>query len=130
MEKMLIILRGLPGSGKTTFAKLLNTKAICSADDYVTHQGQYKWKPETVSLSHEWCQRKCRRFMQIDTSPVVIANTSTTEKELQPYLDLAKTCGYKVFSVVIENRHNGKNVHNVPEATLDKMSKRFEIKLI
>ena len=35
----------------------------------------------------------------------------------------------KVFSIIVENRHGGENVHNVPQETLEKMKNRFEIKL-
>jgi predicted kinase len=125
MEKILIILRGLPGSGKSSFAELLGTKAICCADDYVTRNGVYNWKPETIGASHDWCQRKCRRFMKKQAERIVVANTSTSARELKPYMDLARQFGYKVFSVVVENRHGGVNVHNVPDATLEKMKERL-----
>jgi len=61
---------------------------------------------------------------------IVVANTNTTEREMQPYYDLARQFGYTVYSVIIENRHGSKNIHDVPEATLEKMVNRFDIKLI
>jgi len=88
------------------------------------------WSPETVGASHDWCQRKCRRFMKKQAERIVVANTSTTERELQPYYDLARQFGYTTYSIVIENRHGGKNIHSVPDATLEKMVSRFQIKLI
>ena len=48
---------------------------------------------------------------------------------MKPYYELAEKYGYAVFSLIVENRHGGKNVHNVPEETLEKMRNRFEIKL-
>jgi hypothetical protein len=30
---------------------------------------------------------------------------------------------------VVENRHGGKNVHDVPEEKIEKMRRRFEFKL-
>jgi hypothetical protein len=51
------------------------------------------------------------------------------EWELVPYYILAEQYGYSVFSVVVENRHNGVNVHGVPEDKLEQMKTRFEIKL-
>ena len=63
--------------------------------------------------------------MQKDISPVIIANTNTTEKEIEVYVEYAKCFNYRVFSVVIENRHNGVNVHNVPAETQEKMKKRL-----
>ena len=131
MKKSLIIIRGIPGAGKTSFAKMLGTKAICTADDYHTSRdGVYNWKPENISKAHFWCQKKCMRFMQIGVEKVVVANTSTTEEEMTPYFVMAKVFGYKVFSVIIENRHEGKDNHDVPEATIEKMKNRFSVKLL
>lgn len=48
---------------------------------------------------------------------------------MEPYFDLAKTYGYKVFSIVVENRHGGINDHNVPEEKVEEMKNRFQIKL-
>lgn len=119
----------MSGSGKSTFAELLGTKAICCADDYFMHNKIYKWKPERIGTAHDWCQRKCRRFMKKQVERIVIANTSTTEREMQPYMDLAKQFGYQMFSIIVETRHNNKSTHNVPEVTLNKMKARFNIKL-
>ena len=98
---------------------------MCSADDYITRKGIYNWKPETVGAAHDWCQRKCRRFMKKQIDKIVVANTMTTEKEMQPYIDLARQFNYVLFSVIVENRHGGTNTHNVPEATLEKMRNRL-----
>ena len=48
---------------------------------------------------------------------------------MQPYFDLAKKYGYTVFTIIVENRHGGKNVHNVPENVIESMKNRFEYKL-
>lgn len=129
MERVIVIVRGVPGSGKTTFAELIG-RAICTADDYHTdRKGSYNWKPENVGKAHAWCQRKCERFLKKGITPIIVANTSTTERELKPYYDLARRYGYQVFSVIVENRHGGENTHGVPEETLEKMEKRFNIKL-
>lgn len=125
MKKILILLRGLPGAGKTSLAEALGIRAVCSADDYVTRKGVYNWKPETVGASHDWCQRKCRRFMKKQVDQIIIANTLTSEREMKPYQDLARQFGYMVFSVIVENRHGGTNTHDVPESTLEKMRNRL-----
>ena len=62
-------------------------------------------------------------------SDIVVSNTFTQEWEMKPYYDLAKSWGYKVFSIIIENRHGGVNEHGVPEDKLEMMKNRFEIKL-
>jgi uridine kinase len=123
MEKALIILRGLPGSGKSSLASLIaDDENICCADDFFTNDGVYKFDKTKLSEAHSWCQTKARLRMVNGNTPVVIANTCTTEKEMAVYIELAKY-------VIVENRHNGTNVHNVPENILEAMKKRFEIKL-
>jgi predicted kinase len=138
MEKLLIILRGIPGSGKSTFARMMwSDYVICEADKYwYDEDGNYNFDPSKLKQAHEWCQSQVRKFMQDNTlndqfyREIVVSNTSTTEKELQPYLDLANEFGYKVVSLIVENRHGNSNVHNVPQETLQKMKDRFQIKLI
>ena len=61
---------------------------------------------------------------------IVVSNTFTQEWEMQPYFDMAENFDYKVFSVIIENRHGGNNEHGVPEDKIQLMKDRFEIKLL
>ena len=60
---------------------------------------------------------------------VIVSNTFTQEWEMEDYYDLAKRYGYKVTSVIVENRHGGESIHSVPDATLGNMRNRFNIKL-
>ena len=71
--KDLVILRGLPGSGKSTFAYKLS-RAVCTADDFVTRNGEYKWSQDAMPAAHAWCLRKCERFMKANIETVVVAN--------------------------------------------------------
>jgi hypothetical protein len=48
---------------------------------------------------------------------------------MKPYYDLAEKHGYTVYSLVVENRHEGVNEHGVPEDKLEIMKNRFEVKL-
>ena len=49
--------------------------------------------------------------------------------EMAEYFDLAKQYGYQVFSIIVENRHEGVNQHGVPAENLEQMKNRFEVKL-
>jgi hypothetical protein len=60
---------------------------------------------------------------------IVVSNTFTQEWEMKPYFEMAEYFEYKVFSIIVENRHGGINEHNVPEETLTSMRNRFEINL-
>jgi phenolic acid decarboxylase len=60
---------------------------------------------------------------------VVVSNTFTQEWEMEPYFEMARRYGYRVHTVIVENRHGGSNVHGVPEDKLEIMKNRFEVKL-
>ena len=67
--------------------------------------------------------------MKNEISRIVVANTFTQEWEMKTYYEMAERYKYRVHSVIVENRHDGVNEHDVPEETLVKMRNRFEVKL-
>lgn len=129
MKKVLIIVRGLPGAGKNAFAEVLNTKAICIADDYMMVNGAYNWAFWKLNAAHKWCERKCERFMKAGAEKIVVANTAVHSRDMKRYFELAEAYGYKVFTVIVENRHGGVNSHGVTEETIENMRKGFNIQL-
>ena len=137
MNKVLILLRGLPGSGKSTFANYMFSNNIFEADKYFYDEfGNYNFDASKLDLAHKWCQDQVIVAMTENLlsngkyySEIVVSNTSTTEKELKPYLDLAMTYNYDIISLIVENRHGNSSVHNLPAETIEKMRKRFSIKL-
>ena len=128
MGKELFLLRGLPGAGKSTLAKSLGGKRI-EADMFFETEDGYKFDATKIKDAHSWCQNMVGSWMSDEEERIVVSNTFTQEWEMQFYYDWAKDFDYKVFSLVVENRHGGINEHNVPQETLDKMKNRFEIKL-
>ncbi|AZF89733.1 hypothetical protein QE332_gp122 [Pseudomonas phage vB_PaeM_LCK69] len=136
-EKIMYIIRGLPGSGKSSLAEILYNKtwesgrqaSICEADDYQMEFGKYVWKAERVVESHKKCMDKARWSMEIGLDAVIVSNTSTREREVAPYIDMAEEFGYTVISLIVENRHGNKSVHDVPESTMEAMRNRFSVKL-
>jgi len=129
MDKVLYIVRGIPGSGKSTFAKQL-TSNVFEADQYfLDGEGNYNFDFTKIKDAHKDCQDNVRSAMQSSISKIAVSNTFTQEWEMEIYFKLAKEFGYKVFTLVVENRHGGTNVHNVPEDKVELMKNRFEIKL-
>ena len=129
MEKILYIVRGIPGSGKSTLAKQL-TSNVFEADHYFyDNDGNYKFIASEIKDAHKECQDNVRIAMESSIPKIAVSNTSTQEWEMEPYFELAKKYGYKVFTIIVENRHGGTNVHNVPEDKIEQMKNRFEIKL-
>jgi predicted kinase len=126
--KELILLRGLPGSGKSTFAEVIGGFR-CEADMFFMEDGEYKFDINRIKEAHRWCKEQCQSFMVKEKPKVIVSNTFTQEWEMEDYYDLAKRYGYKVTSVIVENRHGGESIHSVPDATLGNMRNRFNIKL-
>ena len=126
--KELFLLRGLPGSGKSTLAKSLGGKHF-EADMYFVRDGEYKFDVTKLKEAHEWCRSSVGGLMINEEPKLVVSNTFTQEWEMKPYFDLARNYGYRVHSLIVENRHGGVNEHNVPEDKLEQMKNRFEIKL-
>jgi tRNA uridine 5-carbamoylmethylation protein Kti12 len=124
--KELFIIRGLPGSGKSTLAKSLGGKHV-EADMFFMKDSEYKFDATKIKDAHSWCQNMVGSWMSDNEERIVVSNTFTQEWEMKSYLEWAEDFGYTVFSLIVENRHGGKNVHNVPEEVLDKMRERFEV---
>ena len=131
--KDLILLRGLPGSGKSTFAKMLVWDIDYRHKEadmfFVDSEGNYKFEPSKIKDAHAWCQEEVDFLMRYEHSPVVVSNTFTQEWEMDAYYELAEKYGYRVHSVIVENRHNGMNVHGCPSDKIEQMKNRFETRL-
>ena len=134
MEKMLYLVRGIPGSGKSTFAKTISP-IIVEADQYfIDGEGNYKFDGSKIKLAHEYCRAQTEAWMQtkgdqVNVDKIAVSNTFTQFWEMEPYFELAKKYGYKTFSIIVENRHGNKSIHNVPEDKVKMMKDRFEIKI-
>jgi predicted kinase len=126
--KELFLLRGLPGSGKSTLAKSLGGKHI-EADMFFIKDGEYQFDITRLRDAHQWCQTMVGSWMSDDEERIVVSNTVTQEWEMKEYYDWATDFDYKVYSLIVENRHEGVNEHGVPEDKLEIMKNRFEVKL-
>ena len=137
MSGVLILVRGLPGSGKSSFAKLIwSDYVICEADKFFYDKdGNYKFDGSKLKEAHAWCKNEVEIFMKDHQAnqqfypEIVVSNTFTQEWEMEDYFKLAEKYGYKVVSLIVENRHGGKNIHGVPDEKIEQMKNRFEIKL-
>lgn len=107
----------------------LTPQSLCCADDFYMVNGKYVYDTAKAVEAHEWCQLKCQLMMAAEYEKIIVANTNTTEAEMLPYIELAKKFRYKIFYLIIENRHEGKSSHNVPEDVMELMKNRFEVKL-
>lgn len=120
--KTLYIIRGVPGSGKSTYAKTLGVVHY-ESDMYFERDGEYKFDKELLPRAHSWCFRKVREAMDKGID-VAVSNTFTQRWEMQRFIESARDRDYRV--VVVECAHQFQNLHNVPDEHVDRMRRRWQ----
>jgi hypothetical protein len=131
----LILIRGLPGAGKTTLANVLSEEGlypIFSVDDYFTNSetGEYKFVFSDNHLAYSSCLEKVELAMQKSVKKIFVHNTLTLDWEIEHYFKLSSKLQYTIFVVTCENYHSKRNLHSVSDEQLIKMAKKYKVKLI
>ena len=122
----LVLIRGLPGSGKSTMARAMTGFIHCEADKFFECEtGEYRYDPEKLKDSHEWCQREVLNALE-NRKSVVVSNTFVKLWEMEPYLKMAKKLG--IESQVVEATGNWPNVHGIHKEIVDRMRRTWEMR--
>ena len=104
----LYILRGIPGSGKSTYGKKIVDSAHDAgfsaikfeADDFFMKDGKYNWNPKLIGMAHKWCQNSVRKALDV-YDVVVVANTNLALSDINVYINRSTTM--KVIAVYTPN---------------------------
>lgn len=123
MPMKLIIVRGLPGSGKTTYAKSLGIAHV-ETDMFFMKDGFYQFDPALLPENHRKCYEQVRAHLLAECD-CVVSNTFTELWEMQEYLDLGEELGAEVEVVRMTGAFG--SVHSIPEHAIELMRQRFEV---
>lgn len=109
---------------------------VYSADDFFEDvHGNYNFDASKLREAHAMCQKNTELAMakavknEYEFEKIFVANTFTRKWEMDVYYELAEKYGFKVYSIIVENRHGSSNMHEVPEEQVQRMKDRFEILL-
>ncbi len=129
----LVLLRGLPGAGKSDFAKLISEQGkypFFSVDDYFTDSaGQYFFEFSENHKAYKYCLLKTEEALSMGFEKVIVHNTFTMMWEMEPYFKLAEQYRCKIYVLTVEHYHNQQNTHQISEEQIRKMADKYPIKL-
>lgn len=132
--KTLYIMRGFPGSGKSTKAEQLGRDGyIFSTDDFwIDEKGNYNYDPNRAVDAHAWNQERAKKAMDQGLSPIVIDNTNIEAWEPKPYVEYAISKGYDIqFAESDAPWKNDaqelakRNTHGVPLEVIEEMQAKW-----
>jgi predicted kinase len=123
MRQNFILIRGLPGSGKSTIAKSIANHEHFETDAYFVKDGTYQFDITKLKEAHEWTQVQVWKAL-LEGKSVIVSNTFTKKWEVEPYLKMAESL--KIVPTIITATGNYQNIHNVPEDIIQRMKDRWE----
>lgn len=129
--KEIILIRGVPGSGKTTYAQELaieKNMATVEADSWHfikknEEESKYEFNADNLESAHRWCILQAERFARLGRG-IIISNTFITAAECAPYYVIAEK--YDLPVTIMTMTGNYGTIHDVPDIIVESMKLRFE----
>lgn len=122
---MLLLIRGLPGSGKSTEA---NRLISCDAYDVLYEADMffgpaYRFDPKQLRDAHAWCLEETKHALALGLR-VIVANTFTRKWEMACYRSFCekRSIPYSILTMT----GNWGSLHDVPTDAFLKMAERWE----
>ena len=127
----LILLRGPPGTGKSTLAKEFQAMVhgivevkVFTTDDLLEKNGCYVYDHGKRTEAHKLNQLRAKDAMDQECRVIIVPNTNIQLWEMREYVRYAIFKGYNVLFGVCEGTHT--NIHKVPEGQIMRMTKQFQ----
>lgn len=142
-HKVLVVMRGVSGSGKSTAARRIAQErggVIFSTDDYFEREGRYEFDPKMLPAYHAMNQKRTEDAMERGVSPIIVDNTNTQAWEMKPYVEAARRHGYEVeivepgspgfpevdFDEIMRRQREREGGKSMPEEVVRRMTDRFQ----
>lgn len=131
--KQVYIMRGIPGSGKSTIACRLagcgsyathSTDALCMVD------GEYQFDAELAPQRHAQNLENFKASLEKGVDVVIVDNTNVKVQQYEPYVTAAQAAGYHVAFVELLHptldEADERNAHGVPRDVINQMMLDWE----
>jgi predicted kinase len=118
----LTIVRGIPGSGKSTYAKKLNVFHV-ESDMFCMIDGNYQWSQETA-FRNKKRMVKTVQMMLAYGADVVVSDVFVTRESINQLVKLAVEFGASYE--VIRLKSDFQDIHGVPNEVLEGMKAGFQ----
>ena len=130
--KVAYIMRGVPGSGKSTIAKQLagDNGSVHSTDDFFYVDGEYRFNPECLREYHDLNFEAFRNNLNNGVPVIILDNTNTRRWHFERYVEAAESTGYLVALVVLPHPAPEvaaqRTIHKVPAHAIQRMIEGWE----
>lgn len=147
MKTKVLILRGITGSGKSTYITERSRSGtpseplpvnwrVFSADDYWSKDGPYTFDPARIGEAHAWCcfnYLECLHLLILTSPPlqldlIIVDNTNISTWEIAPYMLAAAAYGCEAEIVTLycdPAIAAQRNIHQVPPQVVLNMHQRL-----
>lgn len=132
IEKQMIIMQGVPGSGKTQIARLIasgiNARVVSNNDFMVDENGEYEFDASRLEEVADRCYEAAEKFVEEGWS-VVVDNTNVNFQEAGSFIELGMNNGYRIQIVRTDRSFQecvSENIHNVPDHTIMRRHKMMQ----
>jgi hypothetical protein len=139
LKKLAVILRGLPGSGKSHLTSRILAcqpdSVVCSADAFFMQEGgDYNFEARKLNLAHNFCMARYSSAHKSRAPVVVVDNTNTGRWEYANYVAVAGLLP-EYETVIVEMacgslaealKAGERNTHGVRAKGIEAMFRRYE----
>jgi len=135
--KQLILMQGIPGSGKSVTADALRDllgACIYSTDTFWEQGEGYNFDASKLTAAHEWNQSRVARAMAGGVQVIIIDNTNIKRRDAKHYQVMAAEHDYQVsvirvetpIDVCIARQADRPEDRRVPEEIIRRMCNQME----